>query len=221
MLKKFLFIVLLVCVFAGYARAENKAEVEKQVSKAPSLNELVEIIQPMLSSLDLSADQNRKIDGIMTDVAWRATLGEFESRRSGEVFIASQKQVPDLMPTIMMPRMMAYNMQKTMKERMARRAGPPTPEEIKAIRTAAQNRMRARIAPHVMVNVRKLASERSEELMIDKKVHVRVLADEISKSVLSDKQKEDFNEILAKAGYPEELVQGPDPVLKKRGSSQN
>jgi|GEM_PF-2141467 len=216
MLKRSLSIVLLLGLFAGFALAEGKVEGDKQEPKVPSLNELSEIIRPMIAPLDLSDTQQRKVDGIMTDVAWNATLDAYESRHGSEIYIAAQKQVPEIMPTIMMPRMMAYNMQKTMKERMARRAGPPTPEEIKAIRSAMQQRMRAKLAPNIMTNVRKLADSRIEELMIDQKVLVRVLAEAIAASALSTKQKEDFNGILTKAGYPEELVHGPDPILMQR-----
>ncbi len=99
---------------------------------------------------------------------------------------------------------------------MARKAGPPTAEEIAAIRTATQNRMRAKLAPSIMGGVRELADERVEELLLDKKVLVRVLAEHVSGAVLNDEQTKMFDKILTDAGYPRALIHGPDPILEKR-----
>ncbi len=222
MFKRSLALVALIGALAGIALAEEKANGDKPDKKdelqrkAPSLDELKTVVQPMLETLDLTAEQKRKAAGVITGDAWKATLEAFGKKRGEEIFRSSHKTVPEVMPTIMMPRMMAYNMQKTMKERMARRAGPPTPKEIAAIRAATQKRMRAKIAPSIMGNVEALAAKRAEELLLDKKVLVRVLAENVSEAALTDKQTEKFDKTLADAGYPAELIHGPDPILEKR-----
>jgi len=222
MFRRSLAIVALIGALAGIALAKEKANGDKPDKtdeaqpKAPSLDELRTIIQPMLEALDLSAEQKRKADGVMTDDAWKAAVKAFDKRRGEEIFRSTHKTVPEIMPTIMMPRMMAYNMQKTMKDRMARKAGPPTPKEIEAIRTATQKRMRAKLAPSIMGNVRELTAKHVEELLLDKKVLFRVLAENVSEAALTDEQTERFDKTLTDAGYPAELIHGPDPILKKR-----
>jgi len=99
---------------------------------------------------------------------------------------------------------------------MAKKAGPPTPEEIAAIRTANQKRMRAKLAPAIMDNVQKLTAKRVEELLLDRKVLARVLADNVSAAALTKEQTEEFDKTLTDAGYPAELIHGPDRVLEKR-----
>lgn len=222
MFRRSLAIVALIGVLAGIALAQEKAngdkpdETNEAQTKASSLDELRMIIQPMLEPLDLSAEQKRKADGAMADGAWKATLKAFDKKRGGEIRRSTHKTVPEAMPTIMMPRMMAYNMQKTMKERMAKKAGPPTPEQIAAIRAATQKRMRAKFAPSIMGNVEELTAKRVEELLLDKKVLLRVLAEEVSEAALTEEQTERFDKTLTDAGYPAALIHGPDPILKKR-----
>ena len=222
MFKRSLALVVLIGALAGLVLAQEKADGDKSdktneaQSKAPSLGELRTIIQPMLEPLDLSAEQKRKANGVMTDDAWKATLEAFDTKRGREIHRSSHKTVPEVMPTIMMPRMMKYNMEKTMQERMARKAGPPTPEEIAAVRKATQERMRARLAPSIMGNVRELAAERVKELLLDKKVLVRVLAENVSQATFTEEQTEKFDKALTDAGYPAKLIHGPDPVLEKR-----
>jgi hypothetical protein len=222
MFKRHLAIFALIGILAGIAQAEKKTKddkphkTRKAESKAPALDELKTIIQPMFEALDPTAEQKRTAHGVMTDDAWKAALKAFEKKRGAEILRSTHKTVPKVMPTIMMPRMMAYNMQKTMKERMAKKAGPPTPEQIAEIRKATQERMRARLAPSIMDNVRKLAAERVKELLRDKKVLVRVLAENISEATLTEEQTEKFDKALTDAGYPAKLIHGPDPVLEKR-----
>ncbi|NQT40968.1 MAG: hypothetical protein HQ581_25980 [Planctomycetes bacterium] len=212
----------LVGSLAGIALAEEKAKADKPDKtdkaerKAPSVDELKTVIQPMLEALDLTAEQQGKANGVMTAEAWEATLKAFDKKRGREVFRSAHKTVPEVMPTVMMPRMMAYNMQKTMKERMAKKAGPPTPEEIAAIRTATQKRMRAKLAPSIMGNVEELAAQRVKELLLDKKVLVRALAENVSAAALTDELAEKFGKALTDAGYPAELIHGADPILDKR-----
>ena len=107
-------------------------------------------------------------------------------------------------------------MEKNMKQRMARQAGPPTPKEIEAIRSSTQKRMRAKLAPAIMGGLGELTEKRMQELLVDKKTLVRALAEEISAAVLTDRQKPEFDKALTDAGYARELVHGPDAVLGKR-----
>ena len=222
MLKIRLAILVLIGILAGSAQAEKKPKGDKPdkagkaESKAPALDELRSIIQPMFEALDPTAEQKRTAQGVMTDDAWKAALKVFERERGGEILRFTHKTVSAVIPTIMMPKMMAYNMQKTMKERMAKKAGPPTPEEIAAIRKATQERVRAKLGPSIMDNVRELAAERVKELLLDKKVLVRVLAENVSKATLTEEQTEKFDKALTDAGYPAELVNGPDPILEQR-----
>ena len=76
--------------------------------------------------------------------------------------------------------------------------------------------MRARLAPSIMGNVGELTAKRVDELLLDKKVLVRVLAETVSAAALTDEQTEKFNKTLADAGYPAKLIHGPDPILEKR-----
>jgi len=222
MLKRRLAIFVLIGIFAGSAQADKKSKGDgpdkagKAESKAPALDALKSIIQPMFEALEPTGEQNRTAHGAMTDDAWKAALKTFEKARGAEILRSTHKTVPKVMPTIMMPKMMAYNMQKTMKERMAKKAGPPTPEEIAAIRKAAQERMRAKLAPAIMGNVRELAAERVKELLVDKKVLVRVLAENVSEATLAEEQTKKFDKTLTDAGYPAKLIHGPDPILEKR-----
>jgi len=222
MLKRSIAVVALIGALAGIALAKEKAKgdkpdkADKAEVKAPSLDELKTIIQPMLEALDLSVGQKRKAKSVMDRDTWKATLKAFDKKRGGEIFRSTHKRVPEIMPTIMMPRMMAYNMQKTMKARMAKKAGPPTPKEIAAIRAATRKRMRAKLAPSIMGNVEELTAERVKELLLDKKVLVRVLAENVSQVALTDKQTEKFGKVLTDAGYPAELIHGPDSILENR-----
>ena len=222
MLKRRLAIFVLIGILAGNAQAEEKPKGDKPdtagkaESKAPALDELKSIIQPMFEALGPTAEQKRTAQQVMTDDAWKAALKVFERQRGGEILRSTHKTVPALMPTIMMPKMMAYNMQKTMKERMAKKAGPPTPEDIAAIRKATQERMRGKLGPAIMGNVRELGAERVKELLLDKKVLARVLAENVSKATLTEEQTEKFDKALTDAGYPAELISGPDPILEKR-----
>jgi hypothetical protein len=76
--------------------------------------------------------------------------------------------------------------------------------------------MRDRLAPSIMGNVRELAAERVKELLLDKKVLVRVLAENVSEATFTEEQTEKFDKALTDAGYPAELIHGPDPILEKR-----
>ena len=222
MLKRRLAILVLIGILAGIAQAEKKPKGDgpdkagKAESKAPTLDELKSIMQPMFEAVDPTAEQKHTAQGVMTDDAWIAALKTFEKSRSGEILRSTHETVPEVMPTILMPKMMGYNMQKTMKERMAKKAGPPTPEEIAEIRKATQERVRAKLGPSIMDNVRELAAERVKEVLLDKNVLVRVLADNVSKAALMEEQTEKFDKALTDAGYPVGLISGPDPVLEKR-----
>lgn len=215
-------LVVLISTLAGIVLAQERADgdkpnkADKAQPKAPSLDELATIIQPMLATLGLTDEQKQKANAVMTDDAWTATLKAFGKKRGGEIRQSTHKSVPEVMPTIMMPRMMKYNMQKTMKERMAKKAGPPTPEEIAAIRSANQKRMRAKLAPAIMANMEELTAERVDELLLDKKVLVRVLADNVAAAALNEEQSENFDKALTDAGYPAELTHGSDRILEKR-----
>ena len=222
MLKRRLAILAWIGILAGSALAQGKPEGDKPdkrdkaESKAPALDELKSIIQPMFEALDPTAEQKRTAQGVMTNDAWKTALKAFAKERGAEILRSSHKTVPEVMPTILMPKMMAFNMQKTMKERMAKKAGPPTPEEIAEIRKATQERVRAKLGPSIMDNVRELAAERVKELLLDKKVLVRVLAENVSKAALTEEQTEKFDKALTDAGYPAKLIHGPDPILEKR-----
>ena len=197
----------------GKPKAKAKAE---EKPKAPSLEDLKKTVQPLLAKLVLSTEQQRKANGVMHDDTWKDVLETFERKRSKEIFAAAHKKIPETMPTAMMPRMMSYNMEKNMKERMAKQAGPPTPKEIAAIRSTMQKRMRAKLAPAIMGALGELTDKRMQELLLDKKVLARALAEEISEVALTDRQKREFDKTLSDAGYPKELVHGPDVVLGKR-----
>ncbi len=205
---------------AGEVRNGNKGEqpkVNKKADpKAPSLEELTEIIQPMLANLALTTEQQKKVSGILSDQAWQDARDTFARERNREIFAEAHKKIPQLMPTVMMPRMMAYNMEKNMKARMAKQAGPPTPKEIEAIRSKTQKRMRSKLAPAIMGGLGDLTETRMHELLVDKKVLVRALAETISAGVLTNSQKHDFDKTLTESGYPKELIHGPDRVLAKR-----
>ncbi len=221
MFKKCLNTAALISILAGMVLAADKPKDDnpakpKPKPTAPSLDELKAIVQPMLDNLDLSAEQQAVASGVMSKDAWKTTLEALDLKRGGEIYHSMHKKIPEIMPTIMMPKMMAYNMRRIMKERMARKAGPPTPKEIKAIRSATQKRMRAKLAPVMMSNFEELTARRMEELLVDKKVLVRVLAEEVSNETLTDKQKSKFDKALAEAGYPQELIHGPDPVFTKQ-----
>jgi len=196
-------------------KPKAKATAEKK-PQAPSLDDLKKIVQPVLGKLVLTADEQHKANGVMRDDTWKDVLETFERRRNREIFAAAHKKIPETMPTIMMPRMMAYNMEKNMKERMAAQTGPPTPKEIEAIRSTTQKRIRAKLAPAIMGGLAELTEERMQELRVDKKILVRALAEEISEIALTDRQKREFDKSLTDAGYPEELVHGPDSILAKR-----
>jgi hypothetical protein len=222
MFKRSLAILTWIGILAGIALGEKKPKGDepdkagKAESRAPALDELKSIVQPMFEALDPTAEQTRTAQGVMTDDAWKAALKTFEKNRGGEILRSTHKTVPELMPTILMPKMMAYNMQKAMKERMAKKAGPPTPDEIAEIRKATQERMRAKLGPSIMDHVRELAAERVKECLLDKKVLVRVLAENVSEAALTEKQTEKLDKALTDAGYSAELIHGPDPILEKR-----
>jgi len=222
MLKRSFIVAATIGVLTGIMLAGEKAKDDKpdkaasQAPKAPSLKELKAVVQPLLETLALTAEQKDKANGVMSQDGWEAALSAFDKERGAELFSLTHQEVPKIMPTIMMPKMMAYNMQKMMKERMARKAGPPTPKEIEAIRAATRERVRAMVAPAIMGNVDELTAKRMEEVRRGKNILVRVLAEKVSEAALTDKQTKKFDQVLCKAGYPKELVHGPDPVLMKR-----
>jgi len=227
MLKRCLIVVALISVASGVVLAlerpsYDKADKPKTKAKAkekptaPPLEDLTKIVRPLLKNLTLTAEQQRKANDVMRQDKWKDVLESFERKRNREIFAAAHKKVPETMPTVMMPRMMAYNMEKNMKQRMARQAGPPTPKEIEAIRSSTQKRMRAKLAPAIMGGLGELTEKRMQELLVDKKTLVRALAEEISAAVLTDRQKPEFDKALTDAGYARELVHGPDAVLGKR-----
>ena len=88
---------------------------------------------------------------------------------------------------------------------------------LKALRKKTQEAMRTRISPTLMANLNKLADERIAELMADKKVLVRTLAEKVSDIVLTEGQQGNFDKLLSAAGYPGELIHGADAVLTDRG----
>jgi uncharacterized protein YihD (DUF1040 family) len=225
MIHRCLIVAAMTGALAGIMLAGEKAKDAKpnkpdkaasKAPKAPSLEELRTIVQPMLETLDLAAQQKDRANEVMSKEGWEAALKVFDKKRGGEILSLAHKKVPEIMPAIMMPRMMAYNMEKMMDERMARKAGPPTPKEIEAIRTATRKRMSARLAPAIMGRVEELAARRMEEVRLDKKILVRALAEGISEAALTDKQAAKLDKMLSEAGYPKELIHGPDPVLMKR-----
>jgi hypothetical protein len=186
---------------------------EKTAPKRPSLDELRAIVEPMLDELDLSSDEKTKAAGAMSEEAWKAALATFDKKRGSEIFKATHAKIPELMPAVMMPKMMAYSMAKNMKERMATKAGPPSPKDMEAIRAAAKEGMRAKLSPAIMGNLEEMTAQRMQEVLADKKILVRALAETVADAALGDKQKEKLDEALTKAGYPGSLVHGPDPVL--------
>jgi hypothetical protein len=198
---------------AGKPKVQAKIE---QKPKAPSLVDLKKVVLPLLAKLVLTTEQQRKANALMQDDTWKDYVATFERKRNREIFAAAHKKIPEAMPTIMMPKMMAYNMEKNMKVRMAKQTGPPTPKEIEAIRSGIQKRMRVKFAPAIMGGLTDLTEKRMQELLLDKKVLVRTLADQVSEALLTDRQKREFDKTLTDAGYPKELTHGPDMVLGKR-----
>jgi len=137
MLKRRLAIFVLIGILAGIAQAEKKPKGDgpdkagKAESKAPTLDELKSIMQPMFEALDPTAEQKLAAQGVMTDDAWIAALKTFEKSRGGEILRSTHETVPEVMPTILMPKMMAYNMQKSMKERMAKKLVRPRRRKLR------------------------------------------------------------------------------------------
>ena len=183
---------------------------------APSLEALKAVIQPMLDKLGLDEKQKGRARGVMSADSWETISGGFETKRKGEIFTAAHSLMPKLIPTIVQPKMMAYNMQKTMAKRMAGKIGPPSQKEIEQTRDKTRKIMRGKIAPTLMGNLEELAAARVEELMADKKVLVRVLGDKVSEIVLTDEKRPAFEKALTDAGYTQDLVKGADPVLDER-----
>ena len=103
-----------------------------------------------------------------------------------------------------------------MKERMSKKLGPPSPEEINAIRAENKKLVRTKMAPLLMGNLEDLAQKRMAEILTDKKVLVRVLGDKISADVLVPEQAKQLDKRLTDAGYPPALVSGGDAVLDSR-----
>jgi len=207
-------------LFAGLmflaATANAAAAAKPAEPKAPAFAEVEAALRPMLAGLDLTPDQKAKVDGLLTEEVWATILKGFDTKRGREILRAAHEEMRKTMPAIMMPKMMAYNMKKTMKERMAKKAGPPTAEEIAAIRDKMQKRMRGRIAPKIMGGLETLTAERMKEILADKKVLVRVLGDKVAAVALTDEQKPKLDKALTAAGSPASLVQGPDTVLIER-----
>ncbi len=191
----------------------------KKSRQKPSLAELKAVIQPMVASLELPAKQKSMADGVMSEDAWATILEGFKKKRGGEIFTAAHGKMREIVPTLMMPKMMKHNMGKIMQQRMNKKAGPPSQKDITAIREKSQKVMRGKLAPELMNStdgLQELTGQRMEELLADKKVLVRVLGDKVSEVALLGDQKTKLGKAMADAGYPESLTHGSDPVLDKR-----
>jgi len=188
-------------------------------AKALTLDELKAVIQPMLDELNLTEQQQGKANGVMSADSWSVISDGFTKKRKGEIFTATHSLMPELIQSIVRPKMMAYNMTTTMEKRMAAKAGPPSKDEIKAIQDRTRATMKSKIRPTLMDNLRRLAEERVNELTADKKVMVRVLAEKVSDIVLTDEQQPKFEKALTDAGYTRDLIRGRDPVLDERGKA--
>lgn len=209
---------LVVALLSGILVASGIAgeAAKKEEPKPPALAELKAAVAPLLDGLALTADQKAKAEGATSDAAWKTAVEGFDTRRGKEIFRAAHAKMRELMPMVMMPKMMAHTMRKTMKERMAEKAGPPTAHEIAAIRDRSQKLMRKQMAPRIMGGLETLAAARMKELLVDKKVLVRALGDHVATAVLTDEQKPKLDKALADAGYPSTLTHGPDAVLIER-----
>lgn len=201
-------------LFAAVASAGEAPKAPEP--KAPAFAEIEAVVRPMLADLELTADQKAKAEAVLTEEVWKKTVEAFDGKRGREIFRAAHEVMRKTMPTVMMPRMMAYNMKKTMQERMAKKAGPPKAEEIAAIRDKMRKKMQGRIGPKIMGGLEELAAERMQEILADKKVLVRVLGDKVAAVALTAEQKPKLDKALAAAGSPASLVQGPDAVLIER-----
>jgi hypothetical protein len=204
---------LSVALAAGGFAGEAPKDAEP---KPPSFAEVEAVVRPMVEGLGLAAEQQAKANGVMNEKTWQTVVAAFDTKRGREIFRAAHDEMRQAMPAVMMPKMMAYNMRKTMKERMARKAGPPTAEEIAAVRAETQKKMKGRVAPVIMSNLEELTAERLKEVLADKKVLIRVLGEKVSEVALTDEQKPKLDKALAAAGSPAALVHGPDPVLIER-----
>ena len=195
--------------FAGEAAKEAEP-------KPPSFAEVEAVVRPMVDGLGLTAEQQAKANGVMNEKTWKTIIAGFDTKRGREIFRSAHAEMRQNMPAVMMPKMMAYNMRKTMQARMAKKAGPPTAEEIAAVRAETQKKMRGRIGPVIMGNLEELTKERMKEVLADKKVLVRVLGEKVSDVALTDEQKPKLDKALTEAGSPAALIHGPDAVLIER-----
>ena len=193
------------------------AEEGATAAQSPSLEELTAVIQPILDKLDLTAEQQGRAKGVMSDDTWALISDGFRTKRRGEIFREAHRLMPQYMRMLIQPKMMQYNMAKNMAHRMKNQLGPPSAEELKAIRDKNRQTMRGKIAPTLMANLNKLADERIAELMADKKVLVRALGEKVSEIVLTEEQQAAFDKALSAAGYPSELIHGADAILIERG----
>ena len=196
--------------------ASAPAFVEGAGQTAPSLDELKAAIQPLLEGFALTTQQQNKANAAMSKEVWTATLEGFKIRRRGEIFKTTHDKMNALVPTVMMPRMTGHGMKKMMADRKGRMAGPPTAKELEAVRKDTKELMRSKLRPQLMGNLEELADERMKEVLADKKALVRVLGEKVSQVALEGGQKAKFDKALTDAGYPGNLIHGPDAVLEER-----
>ncbi len=212
MLRKHLSAGLTVCLLAsvpGLAGGNRAAD-------PPSLAVLRAVVQPLLEGLELTEQQQSRAEAVMSEEGWEATVKAFKAKREGEIFRTTHTKMNGLVPTIMKPGMMAANARKTMADRKARRAGPPSARELEARRRNMKAQMRGKLNPQLMSNLRKLAAQRIQEILADEKAMVRVLGEKLSTVVLTAQQQPGFQKALSDAGYPGSLIHGADPVLDGR-----
>jgi len=218
MFRRHLTATLTVCLLASapaFFEEGNEAGAQ-EAAPAPSLNELKAVVQPLLEGLGLTAEQQNKANGVMSEEAWKTIVEGFEVKRGGEIFTAAHEKMNALVPTIVMPRMMAHSMKKAMGDRMAKKTGPPTAKELEAVRKDTKKLMRGKLAPQLMGNLEELSEQRMQEVLADKKALVRVLGEKLSEVVLTEGQKPKLEKALTDAGYPKDLIHGPDDILEGR-----
>jgi len=191
-------------------------EADAGAQPAPSLEELKHVVEPIFEASNPTEDQQNRAKGLMSGATWSTIVEGFEVKRGGEIFTSTHQKMQELVPTIMMPKMMAYKMKKAMAGREGRRAGPPTAKEIEEIRKNSKKLMRGKLSPELMGNLEELSEQRMKEILADKKVLVRVLGEKLSDVVLSEAQKPGFEKALSAAGYTRDLTHGPDEPLIKR-----
>jgi len=189
---------------------------DEGTAAAPSLDELKAVVRPLLDQQNLTDEQKKKADTVMTEEIWKATLEGFKVRREGEIFRATHTKMNALVPTIMAPKMMAISMKKMRSERKGKRAGPPSKAEIEARQKSTKDMMHSKLNPQLMGNLQGLAAARIEEILADKKAMVRLLGERLSTAVLTAEQRPDFDKALSGAGYTGDLIRGDDAVLDER-----